>query len=147
MILIFILGLVALRILYSVGEVYYERDWPRDTWKGLLIALGVLCIAVSAFGQAARVDIPLQTSWAECSHFWRSIASSIVGCKRGGLPLHTSEHYAGSLSSGSDHHLHGFYGRDDLPNCNAACSIAGEYLHGCNGNNGKRRFLVWRRSV
>jgi hypothetical protein len=62
MILIFILGLVALRILYSVGEVYYERDWPRDTWKGLLIALGVLCIAVSAFGQAARVDIPLQTS-------------------------------------------------------------------------------------
>ena len=62
MILIFILGLVALRILYSVGEVYYERDWPRSTWKGLLIALGVLCIAVSAFGQAARVDIPLQTS-------------------------------------------------------------------------------------
>ncbi len=62
MILIFILGLVALRILYSVGEVYYERDWPRDTWKGLLIALGVLCIAVSAFGQAARVDLPLLTA-------------------------------------------------------------------------------------
>ena len=62
MILIFILGLVALRILYSVGEVYYERDWPRDTWKGLLIALGVLCIAISAFGQAVRIDIPLQTS-------------------------------------------------------------------------------------
>ena len=62
MILIFILGLVALRILYSVGEVYYERDWPRDTWKGLLIALGLLCIAISAFGQAVRIDIPLQTS-------------------------------------------------------------------------------------
>ena len=46
MILIFILGLVALRILYSVGEICYERDWPRSTWKGLLIALGVLCIAV-----------------------------------------------------------------------------------------------------
>jgi hypothetical protein len=61
-ILIFILGLVALRILYSVGEVYYERDWPRDTWKGLLIALGLLCIAISAFGQAVRIDIPLQTS-------------------------------------------------------------------------------------
>src|ERR1035437_10133975 len=60
-ILIFAFGLVALRILYSVGEVCYERDWPRSTWKGLLIALGVLCIAVSAFGQAARVDIPLLT--------------------------------------------------------------------------------------
>src|ERR1035437_8714820 len=62
MILIFVLGLVALRILYSVGEICYEHDWPRSTWKGLLIALGVLCIAVSAFGQAARVDIPLLTS-------------------------------------------------------------------------------------
>ena len=62
MILIFILGLVVLRILYSVGEICYERDWPRSTWKGLLIALGVLCIAVSAFGQATRVDIPLLTS-------------------------------------------------------------------------------------
>src|ERR1035437_4618702 len=61
MILIFVLGLVALRILYSVGEICYEHDWPRSTWKGLLIALGVLCIAVSAFCQAARVDIPLLT--------------------------------------------------------------------------------------
>jgi hypothetical protein len=38
--------LVAIRIFYSIGEIYYEHDWPRDTWKGL--ALAVILAAVSA---------------------------------------------------------------------------------------------------
>jgi hypothetical protein len=61
-ILLFIIGLVGLRIFYLIAEMCYERDWPRDTWKGLLIAFLLLGLCASAFGQAARVDIPLQTS-------------------------------------------------------------------------------------
>ena len=61
MILIFVIGLVLLRIAYSLGEIYFERDWPRHTWRGLMISLGLLLMCCSAFGQAARVDLPLQT--------------------------------------------------------------------------------------
>ena len=62
MILIIALALVALRTFYSLAEVYFERDLPRATWRGLLVLLGLLLVCCSAFGQAGRVDIPLQTS-------------------------------------------------------------------------------------
>ena len=61
MILLFAIGLVALRILYSFAEVYFERDFPRSTWRGLLVSIALLVLCVDAFGQAARVDLPLQT--------------------------------------------------------------------------------------
>ena len=54
--------LVLLRLLFSAGEVYFERDWPRRTWRGLLLALCVFALCASAFGQEVRMDIPLQTS-------------------------------------------------------------------------------------
>jgi len=62
MILLFAFGLVILRIFYLVAEMCYERDWPRDTWKGLLTAFLLLGLCASAFGQASRVDVPIQTS-------------------------------------------------------------------------------------
>ena len=61
MILLFIGCIVLVRIFYSLAEIYFERDWPRHTWRGLMISLGLLLICCSAFGQAARVDLPLQT--------------------------------------------------------------------------------------
>ena len=62
MILIIALVLAAWRIFCSGAEIAFERDWPRRTWRGLLISLGLLWICGSAFGQFARVDVPIQTS-------------------------------------------------------------------------------------
>lgn len=54
--------LVALRLIYTVGEIICERDWPRNTIRGLIISLLLLFGAFSAFGQIVRVDIPLLTA-------------------------------------------------------------------------------------
>jgi hypothetical protein len=54
--------LVLIRITYSLAEICFERDWPRHTWRGLILSFALLVMCSSAFGQAARVDIPLLTS-------------------------------------------------------------------------------------
>jgi hypothetical protein len=61
-ILLIALMLLGLRIIYSLGEIYFERDWPRKTWRGILTAAILVILCASAFGQAARVDIPLLTA-------------------------------------------------------------------------------------
>ena len=50
-IVVFALALLALRFFYSLAEVCFERDWPRHTWRGLAIALGLVIMSLSAFGQ------------------------------------------------------------------------------------------------
>lgn len=50
MIVLFCLFLVVVRILYSVAEVYFERDWPRHTWMGLLASVALFAFSVSIFG-------------------------------------------------------------------------------------------------
>jgi hypothetical protein len=62
MILLLAAMLFLLRVFYLVAECCYERDWPRKTWRGLAVALGLLIMCGSAFAQISRVDIPLQTS-------------------------------------------------------------------------------------
>ena len=62
MILIIVLALVAWRLFCSAAESYFERDWPRRTWRGLVTACFLLMLCASAFGQLARIDIPIQTS-------------------------------------------------------------------------------------
>ena len=63
MILIFAIGLLLLRVFYSLAEIYFERDWPRSTWRGLIVSAFLLIICANAFGQGAvRVDVPLLTS-------------------------------------------------------------------------------------
>jgi hypothetical protein len=49
MIILFCLFLVALRVFYSVAEVCFERDWPRDTWNGLAVSLVLLGLCISVF--------------------------------------------------------------------------------------------------
>src|SRR5271166_97186 len=61
MILIFAIGLVLLRVIYSLGEIYFERDWPRSTWRGLLLSLVLFGLCASAFGQASRFDYQVTT--------------------------------------------------------------------------------------
>ncbi len=62
MIIIFAVALLLLRAFYSVAEVWFERDWPRRTWRGLALSLGLLALCASAFGStAARVDQPILT--------------------------------------------------------------------------------------
>jgi hypothetical protein len=48
-ILLFVAGLLALRMFYLIAEVYYERDWPRSTFKGFVTALGLLVVCIIAF--------------------------------------------------------------------------------------------------
>ena len=49
MILSFCLALVALRFLYSLAEICFERDWPRNTWKGLATSLFLFAFCISVF--------------------------------------------------------------------------------------------------
>jgi hypothetical protein len=58
---IFAFALFALMVFFVGAEIYHERDWPRRTWKGLLVALGLLFMCASAFSQEVRVDYSLQT--------------------------------------------------------------------------------------
>src|ERR1035437_7964349 len=90
---------------------------------------------------------PPANRWAECAPYWRSTASGIVGCKCDSLPLRTSLCHSSLLPSASDHNIHGFDGRDDVSDYNAACPVAGEYLYGCNRDDGKRGILVWERLI
>jgi hypothetical protein len=47
MILILAAILVLIRIFYSAGEMYFERDWPRRTWRGLAISTVLLVFSIS----------------------------------------------------------------------------------------------------
>ena len=49
MILIFVLILLILRILYSLAEVCYERDFPRNTWRGLALSMILFGFCLSVF--------------------------------------------------------------------------------------------------
>ena len=50
MILIFCaLLFLLLRILYCLGEIWFERDWPRRTWLGLVLSLIIIVFCFSAF--------------------------------------------------------------------------------------------------
>lgn len=63
MILAFAVFIVFLRVVYCAGEIAFERDWPRNTIRGLGTAIMLLCLCAGAFGQlASRVDTPLQTA-------------------------------------------------------------------------------------
>jgi hypothetical protein len=46
---LFLLGIAGLffGLLLPLGEAYFERDWPRSTFKSslCLIALGLLCLS------------------------------------------------------------------------------------------------------
>jgi hypothetical protein len=64
-ILAFAVALVLLRIFYSVGEVYFERDWPRSTWRGLMLSVLLLILCADAFGQNVRFDLPITTVQAQ----------------------------------------------------------------------------------
>ena len=41
---------LVLRLFYSGAEICFERDWPRRTWKGLLLSIVAFAICFSAFG-------------------------------------------------------------------------------------------------
>lgn len=41
--------LVALTLLIMAGEIYYERDWPRATWKPFVVALGLFAMSLIVF--------------------------------------------------------------------------------------------------
>jgi len=57
------LALVLLRVLYSLAEIYFEHDWPRRTWRGLAIAIALLFLCGSAFGQTVvRWDLGAYTT-------------------------------------------------------------------------------------
>ena len=49
MILLVAFGFLILRVFYLLAEVYYERDWPRSTYKGLVTALGLVVVCIIAF--------------------------------------------------------------------------------------------------
>jgi hypothetical protein len=50
-IVVFALALLALRLFYSLAEVCFERDFPRNTWRGLILAGALVLLSLSAFGQ------------------------------------------------------------------------------------------------
>lgn len=62
MILLIAALLMLLRVFYSAAEMYFERDLPRCTWRGLLLSMAIFGLCCSVFGQEVRVDIPVQTS-------------------------------------------------------------------------------------
>ena len=61
MIIMLSLGVLILRILYSLMEAYYERNWPKKTFRGLLLALGIFLMCSSVFAQAVRWDWQVTT--------------------------------------------------------------------------------------
>lgn len=50
MILLFAIGLFLVRILYSAGEIYFEHDWPRHTWRGLVTSGFLVAMCITVFG-------------------------------------------------------------------------------------------------
>lgn len=51
-----LLALVLITGFFVVAEIVYERDWPRSTIRGFVIAVLLLIAGASAFAQAARYD-------------------------------------------------------------------------------------------
>lgn len=49
MILVFCAFLLLARVLYSLAEIYFERDWPRHTWRGLALSLILFAFCISIF--------------------------------------------------------------------------------------------------
>jgi len=49
MIFVFCAVLLLIRVLYSLAEIYFERDWPRRTWRGLALSLILLVFCISIF--------------------------------------------------------------------------------------------------
>ena len=54
--------LVLLRVLYSLAEIYFERDGPRRTWRGLVTSIALVILCASAFGQNVRWDLTASTT-------------------------------------------------------------------------------------
>lgn len=48
-IVLFALLVVAVRIFYTLGEAWYERDWPRETWLGTTFSILLLFLSVQIF--------------------------------------------------------------------------------------------------
>jgi hypothetical protein len=95
MILVFAIGLVVLRGCYSLGEAYFERDWPRSTWRGLFLSLVLLVLCASAFGQASRVDIQLLTLGSTVAQGQGAMAQALwVGQSTAIVCTHPSSTYA-----------------------------------------------------
>ena len=42
-------ALLTLRIFYSFLESYFEKDWPRRTWKATMFAAIIFVFVVSVF--------------------------------------------------------------------------------------------------
>src|SRR5580658_7089704 len=61
MIVLLVMAVVLFRLFILCAETCFERDWPRHTIRGFLIALGLLWMCCSAFGQAVYISQPLQT--------------------------------------------------------------------------------------
>lgn len=49
MILAFAFLLLLIRLAYSAAEIYFERDWPSHTWRGLALSLILFVFCVSIF--------------------------------------------------------------------------------------------------
>ena len=41
------LALFCMSVVLSIGEAYFERDWPRDTFRYVLIFGVILLVSVS----------------------------------------------------------------------------------------------------
>jgi hypothetical protein len=48
-ILVVAIGLVAVTFLFMLAEVYFERDLPRATWKGFVIAVALFILCYEVF--------------------------------------------------------------------------------------------------
>jgi len=49
MILLFSAILLLVRAIYSLAEICFEHDWPRQTWRGLALAVVLFTFCVSIF--------------------------------------------------------------------------------------------------
>jgi hypothetical protein len=49
MILVLCAVLLLIRALYSLAEIYFERDWPHHTWRGLALSLILFVFCISIF--------------------------------------------------------------------------------------------------
>ena len=57
----FLILLVLITGYMVCAEIVFERDWPRCTIKGFIIALALLFMGFQAFGQASRFDQVVST--------------------------------------------------------------------------------------
>lgn len=102
MILAFAVVLVLLRVFYSLAEMVFERDWPRSTWRGLVLSLALLGLCASAFGQSspARVDVPIQTSGPNVPSSGGPLPQTLwVANSTVALCIHPQSTYAGCVAN------------------------------------------------